>query len=107
MAGLRIHVERAIRRIREFKYLAPHACTDTHLIDTVDDAVNLVCGLVNLQGSLIKLMQRIQYFVFQSDNSFGPIADFQNFSALFISFSTYCLSYGISKMLKDLVFSKS
>ena len=54
MAGLRIHVERAIRRVREFKYLAPHACTDTHLIDTVDDAVNLVCGLVNLQGSLIK-----------------------------------------------------
>lgn len=54
VAGLRIHVERAIRRVREFKYLAPHACTDTHLIDTVDDAVNLVCGLVNLQGSLIK-----------------------------------------------------
>lgn len=63
MAG-RIHVERAFRRVREFKFLAAHACADTHLLHTMDDAVNLVCGLINLQDSLIKSIQTVQYLFF-------------------------------------------
>lgn len=54
VAGTRIHVERAIRRIREFKYLAPHACVDIFAVNTLDFAVRAVCGLVNMQSALIK-----------------------------------------------------
>lgn len=53
VAGTRIHVERAIRRIREFKYLAPHACVDICAVPTLDYAVRAVCGLVNMQSALI------------------------------------------------------
>lgn len=54
VAGTRIHVERAIRRIREFKYLSPHACVDIFAVRTLDFAVRAVCGLVNMQSALIK-----------------------------------------------------
>lgn len=54
IAGVRIHVERAIRRIREFKFLAPHACVQHSLVHNVDDAISLVCGLINLQSCLIR-----------------------------------------------------
>lgn len=36
IAGVRIHVERAIRRIRKFKFLAPHACNSTFLDSILD-----------------------------------------------------------------------
>ena len=54
IAGVRFHVERAIRRIREFKFLAPHACVQHSLVHNVDDAISLVCGLINLQSCLIR-----------------------------------------------------
>lgn len=54
IASLRIHIERLIRRIREFKYLAPHACVDIHVLSQVDNCVKIACGLINLQGALIK-----------------------------------------------------
>ena len=54
VAGTRIHVERAIRRVREFKYLAPHACVNIRAVHTLDYAVRAVCGLVNMQSALIK-----------------------------------------------------
>jgi len=54
IAGLRIHVERAIRRIREFRFLSPHACLPSYLVRHANDAMRLVCGLINLQPSLIK-----------------------------------------------------
>lgn len=54
IASLRIHVERVIRRLREFKLIAPHACVDHHLICNFDNFVNIACGLVNLQDHLIK-----------------------------------------------------
>ncbi|KAL4709401.1 hypothetical protein ACJJTC_001197 [Scirpophaga incertulas] len=53
IAALRIHVERAIGRIREFKMTSPHACIDTKVIDMLDDVVIISCGLVNLQSNLV------------------------------------------------------
>ena len=46
VAGTRIHVERAIRRIREFKYLAPRACGNIRAVHTLNYAVRAVYGLV-------------------------------------------------------------
>jgi hypothetical protein len=54
IAGVRIHVERAIRRIREFKFLAPHACIHNSLVSCADDAIFLVCGLINMQSCLTR-----------------------------------------------------
>ena len=54
IAGVRIHVERAIRRIREFKFLGPHACIQHSLIKYADDAMSLVCVLINLQSYLTR-----------------------------------------------------
>lgn len=53
IAALRIHVERVIGRIREFKLTSPHACIDTKVIDMLDDVVIISCGLVNLQSKLV------------------------------------------------------
>ncbi|XP_045026432.1 uncharacterized protein LOC116923193 isoform X1 [Daphnia magna] len=54
ISGLRIHVERAIRRIREFSFVSPHACITNQQLKHVDDVIKIVCGLVNLQNPLIK-----------------------------------------------------
>lgn len=54
ISGLRIHVERAIRRVREFHFLSPHACLDNKMIWYADEAIKIACGLVNLQDPLIK-----------------------------------------------------
>ena len=54
ISGLRIHVERAIRRIREFNFVSPHSCIDNKQLKHADDVVKIVCGLVNLQNPLIK-----------------------------------------------------
>lgn len=54
IAGLRIHIERAIRRIREFKFLLPHSCISNKMIRHTDDVVKIACGLANLRSPLIK-----------------------------------------------------
>lgn len=54
ISGLRIHVERAIRRIREFHFVSPHCCIDNKQLKHTDDVLKIVCGLVNLQNLLIK-----------------------------------------------------
>ncbi|KAF5281935.1 hypothetical protein FQR65_LT14461 [Abscondita terminalis] len=54
IASLRIHIERVIRRLREFKFLQPHACVHNKLIGTMDDVLLIACGLTNIQGPLIK-----------------------------------------------------
>ncbi|XP_037872296.1 uncharacterized protein LOC119629683 [Bombyx mori] len=54
IASLRIHVERVIRRLREFNMLKPHACLNHNLIKVLDDVITIACGLINLQDSLIK-----------------------------------------------------
>jgi hypothetical protein len=54
IASLRIHIERAIRRIREFKLLKPYSCINNKLIYLTDEVVVIAAGLINLQGPLIK-----------------------------------------------------
>lgn len=54
IAGVRIHVERAIRRICEFRFIGPHAHLHRSLIKHADDVCFLLCGLGNLQSCLIR-----------------------------------------------------
>lgn len=54
IAALRIHIERVIRRLREFSMLRPHACVNHQLIEHLDFIVIIACGIVNTQGPLIK-----------------------------------------------------
>lgn len=53
IAALRIHIERVIRRVREFYFLKPHACVNHNLIYLLNSLVIIVCGLINLQEPLI------------------------------------------------------
>ncbi|KAJ8946140.1 hypothetical protein NQ314_008962 [Rhamnusium bicolor] len=53
IASLRIHIERVIRRLREFSFLAPHACIDNKLLGYTDNVIKIVCGLINLQSGII------------------------------------------------------
>ena len=55
VASLRIHVERAIRRIREFDLLRPHACVEHQLLSLLDDCVHTACALINIQPPLVKV----------------------------------------------------
>ncbi|XP_047997647.1 uncharacterized protein LOC125235212 [Leguminivora glycinivorella] len=54
IASLRIHIERVIRRLREFRMLKPHACVNFKFVKLLDDITIIACALINLQGSLIK-----------------------------------------------------
>lgn len=54
IASLRIHIERVIRRLREYSMLKPHACLNLNLVKVLDDVITIACGLINLQDSLIK-----------------------------------------------------
>ncbi|KAF9801549.1 hypothetical protein SFRURICE_015043, partial [Spodoptera frugiperda] len=51
IASLRIHVERVIRRLREFYMLKPHACVNLKHVKILDDIVIIACALINLQDS--------------------------------------------------------
>jgi hypothetical protein len=44
---------RAIMRIREFKFLAPHPVLNSRLVCQADKAMSLFCGLINMQSKLI------------------------------------------------------
>ncbi|XP_063890192.1 uncharacterized protein LOC135116700 [Helicoverpa armigera] len=54
VASLRIHIERVIRRLREFSLLKPHSVINTNLLKVIDECVLVACALVNIQDSLIK-----------------------------------------------------
>lgn len=54
IASLRIHVERVIRRVREYKILEPHSCLDLNTMSYIDSIVTIVAGLINLQNPIIK-----------------------------------------------------
>ncbi|XP_028176892.1 uncharacterized protein LOC114364789 [Ostrinia furnacalis] len=54
IASLRIHVERVIRRLREFYMLKPHACVHLKFVKILDDIIVIACALINLQDSLVK-----------------------------------------------------
>lgn len=54
IASLRIHVERVIGRIREFSMVDIHSRINHNLLYLMDHIVLIVCGIVNIQGALIK-----------------------------------------------------
>lgn len=53
IAALRIHVERVIRRIREFAMLDAHCCLNTYYLPIINYIVIIVCALINVQPPLI------------------------------------------------------
>ncbi|CAH0717716.1 unnamed protein product, partial [Brenthis ino] len=53
IASLRIHIERVIRRIREFSMLKPHSVLNSKLISVLDECVIISCALINLQDSIV------------------------------------------------------
>lgn len=53
IASLRIHVERAIGRLREFELLKPHATVESKVINKLDYYVCIACGICNIQSNLI------------------------------------------------------
>ena len=53
IARLRIHVERVIRRVREYAILQPHACLDRSFIAHIDNVAIIVSALINLQNPVI------------------------------------------------------
>ncbi|XP_022818861.1 uncharacterized protein LOC111362877 [Spodoptera litura] len=54
IASLRIHVERVIRRLREFHMLKQHTVINTNILRIIDHIIIIACALINLQDSLIK-----------------------------------------------------
>lgn len=54
IASLRIHVERVIRRVREYKMLEPHSCLDWNTMPYIDSIATIVADLINLQNPIIK-----------------------------------------------------
>lgn len=54
IAAVRIHIERAIGRVRFFKILAPGTILNNKFCNQLDFIVIIACGLANLQGPLIK-----------------------------------------------------
>lgn len=54
IAALRIHIERVIRRVREYKMLNMHAVIHNSLEYLMNCIVIIACGLINLQEPLIK-----------------------------------------------------
>lgn len=54
IAALRIHVERVIRRIREFHMLSMHSCINTNLIHLLNHIVIIACAIINFQEPILK-----------------------------------------------------
>ncbi|CAK1577901.1 unnamed protein product [Parnassius mnemosyne] len=54
IASLRIHVERVIRRIREFGMLKMHSVININQIGMLDMSITTTGALINLQNALIK-----------------------------------------------------
>ena len=54
IASIRIHVERSVRRLREFSMLEPHSTLHHSLLSLIDEVVVIAAGLINLQSPLIK-----------------------------------------------------
>lgn len=55
IASLRIHIERVIRRLREYEMLKPHACIHHNLLCHTDSIVIIASALINLQSPIIKV----------------------------------------------------
>lgn len=53
IASIRIHIERIIRRVREFHILHPHACTNHHLVHLMSHFALIACGIINFQKAIL------------------------------------------------------
>ena len=53
IAGLRIHVERVIGRLRVFRMIDIHASMPVNTVDLADGAVAVACGVVNLHQRIV------------------------------------------------------
>lgn len=53
IASVRIHIERIIKRIRDFKLLSPHATVNSELVKKIDSAIVVACAIINLQKPII------------------------------------------------------
>ena len=54
IASLRIHIERVIRRIREFHMLKQHSVINLNILRVLDHIIVIACALINLQDSIIR-----------------------------------------------------
>lgn len=54
IASLRVHIERVIRKVREFHMLKPHSVVNHKHLKYLDEIVIIACGLINLQDPIIK-----------------------------------------------------
>lgn len=54
IAALRIHIERVIKRYREFAILRPHATVNLYLIASLNEIVFVASALINIQNPLIR-----------------------------------------------------
>lgn len=53
IASVRIHIERVIKRIRDFKLLSPHSTVNSELVQKIDSAIEVACAIINLQKPII------------------------------------------------------
>ncbi|XP_074113734.1 uncharacterized protein LOC141536858 [Cotesia typhae] len=53
IASCRIHIERVIKRMRDFKFIEGHALLDHNSLNILDDVVVICAALVNLQSPII------------------------------------------------------
>lgn len=53
IASLRIHIERVIRRLREFNLLTPHARIPFETLDIIDEIILIAAALINFQTPII------------------------------------------------------
>ncbi|CAM1313866.1 Uncharacterised protein g6372 [Pycnogonum litorale] len=51
IARARVHVERAIQRIKVFKILSTKI--DWHLVSYIDDIIKIICGIVNISNPIL------------------------------------------------------
>ncbi|KAJ8665820.1 hypothetical protein QAD02_007482 [Eretmocerus hayati] len=54
VSSLRIHVERLIRRVREYDMLRPHSRLALKMLPIFNDIMYTACGLISLQNPIIK-----------------------------------------------------
>lgn len=54
IASVRIHIERVIKRVRDFKILSPHATVHLDLVPKLDNIIIIACAIINLQQPIIK-----------------------------------------------------
>jgi len=67
IASLRIHVEKVIRRLREFNILKLHSTIHHELLHIVDDIIIVVGGLINIQLPLYYVLRTPRFPPFKDD----------------------------------------